>query len=336
MKKKVKVLLFVVLLLIIAFIIGVFCIRKYYEGVVAKPNSDSTEKITFTIETGESVEDILDTLVNTKLLDSDYLFIAKYYLRENDISSKLQAGVYDVPMNLSIRELFETLQNAQDQDIWVTIPEGLRKDEIATLLGEEFNNGGNSTFSALEFINLCIGENFIDTLGLSVSVSDLEGFLFPDKYAFKMDSTASDVIEKMIENFKEKVGYSYTYDDIIIASIVEREGYNNEDRGIISGIIQKRLREGWLLQVDATLLYYAKDWSHTITQEDKNSDNPYNTYKVIGLPPTPICNPGLESIHATQNPVSTEYYYYIHDNDKIAHYARNLAEHNTNVSKYLY
>jgi len=97
----------------------------------------------------------------------------------------------------------------------------------------------------------------------------------------------------------------------------------------------KRFEEGWLLQTDATLLYPLKDWKHPITQEVKEDNNPYNTYKNIGLPPTPICNPGLQSIEAVWNPVETNYYYYIHDNDGNPHYAETLDKHNENVNKYI-
>ena len=95
------------------------------------------------------------------------------------------------------------------------------------------------------------------------------------------------------------------------------------------------MAEGWLLQVDATLLYPVQDWKHTITQVDKDSDNEYNTYKHPGLPPTPICNPGIESINAVRNPEANTYYYYIHEDNGTPHYSRTLTEHNNNVNTYL-
>jgi UPF0755 protein len=122
---------------------------------------------------------------------------------------------------------------------------------------------------------------------------------------------------------------------MILASLVEREGYTNDDRPIIADILQRRLEEGWLLQVDATLLYPVKDWKHEITQVDKDNNNPYNTYRYPGLPPTPICNPGLQSINAVRNPQSNNYYYYIHEEDGTPHYSETLSEHNENVNRYL-
>ena len=143
------------------------------------------------------------------------------------------------------------------------------------------------------------------------------------------------MIIKLVDNFKTKVTKDYTYEDIILASIIEREGYNGNDRPIIAGILLKRFEEGWLLQTDASLLYPFKDWKQPITQEIKESDSPYNTYKNMGLPPTPICNPGLQSIEAVWNPTETNYYYYIHDTDGNPHYSETLDQHNENVNKYL-
>ncbi len=117
--------------------------------------------------------------------------------------------------------------------------------------------------------------------------------------------------------------------------MVEREGYTSEDRPMIADIIQRRYKEGWLLQIDATLLYPKRDWKSPITQADKQNDNPYNTYKYQGYPPTPICNPGLAAINAVRNPKPNTYYYYIHDTNGNVHFARTLDEHNQNVQKYL-
>lgn len=325
---KSKLFFIILAFLLIAFYFG----KMNYENSLKNGNSDSSEKIVFEIEEGSTVDSILQGLIDNGLMQKNYFYYAKLYLKINDLGSKLQAGSYELPKNLNIEELIASLQSGKDRDVWVTIPEGLRKDEIAKILQEEL---GDSTFSSTEFLSLCEDTEFINNLELDTEVTDLEGFLFPDKYALPLDSTAESVIQVMIDNFKNRIGKEYTYEDIILASIVEREGNNSEDRPIIAGIIIKRLEEGWLLQTDATLLYPVKDWKHIINDEDKSSDSPYNTYKKIGLPPTPICNPGLESIQAVQNPQKSDYYYYIHDNDGVAHYGRNLSEHNSNVSEYL-
>jgi UPF0755 protein len=306
-----------------------------YNRSINFPNSKNDEKVTLEVTEGESVEQILQSLLDNELISQKNYYYTRFYLKRNNLGTKLQAGVYSLPKNLTVVELIDTLQYGRSEEVWITITEGLRKDEIADIIIEEFNGDPSPSFSKEQFLSLTTDQTFIETLELNKQVKDLEGFLFPDKYSFPKGISTEDVITKLVENFKLKVGEEYTYEEIIFASIVEREGYNSNDRPIIAGIILKRFREGWLLQTDATLLYPVKDWQHTITAQDKEDDNPYNTYKNIGLPPTPICNPGLESIEAVRNPVETDYYFYIHDNDKNAHYAETSEKHNENVNKYL-
>lgn len=310
-------------------------LKLSYDASLTKPNSKNAEKVILEIQEGESVNNILQQVVNLGLLRKNYFYFAKAYLKLNSLETKIQAGVYELPQNLTLVELISSLLTGRSQDTWVIIPEGLRKDEIADILEKELSEDNLSSFSKTEFLSLSTDKIYIESLELAVDTNDLEGFLFPDKYALPKDATTKLVIEKLIDNFKRKVGNNFTYEDLVLASIVEREGFNQNDRPIIAGIIIKRLNEGWLLQTDATLLYPVKDWKHTITQEDKANDNPYNTYKKLGLPPTPICNPGLESFQAVWEPESTPYYYYIHDKEKNPHYGTTLEEHNTNVNRYL-
>jgi UPF0755 protein len=328
LRSIIRIFFFALLTVIVAGII----IKLDYSHALKTSNSDSTEKVTVEIQSGETVDQIIQSLIDHGLLKEKWANYLKIYVKLNNLASKLQAGTYNIPKNLNIPELVTTLQNGKNQDLWVTIPEGLRKDEIA----DRFVTELGSSFSKEKFLSLTTDPTFISTLELNSEVKDLEGYLFPDKYLFEQGVTESEVATRLVENFKTKVGTSDSYDDIIFASIVEREGYNSEDRPVIAGIIIKRNNEGWLLQTDATLLYPVKDWKHEITEADKASDNPYNTYKVVGLPPTPICNPGLESINAVRNPKSSPYYYYIHDKNGNVYYATTLEQHNYNINTYLY
>lgn len=313
---------------------GLF-IKLKYNKVIETPNSQSSDKVVVTINQGEAVESIINELVDKGVLKEKWRTYLKAYLRFNDLGSKIQAGTYTIPKNLNITELAETLQRADSQDIWVTVPEGLRKDEIADILVTEFSPYPSVDFSKEEFLNFTEDPTYIAKFELPPEVNDLEGYIFPDKYAFSRESTTESTLTRIVENFVAKVGTEDSYEDIILAAMVEREGYNSTDRAMIADILKRRWKEGWLLQVDATLLYPIKDWKHTITSVDKNNDNPYNTYKYPGLTPTPICNPGLESINAVRNPQPNNYYYYIHEDDGTPHYGTTLSEHNANVNKYL-
>jgi UPF0755 protein len=330
MKNIVKIFL----LALITVVIGIFFIKRNYDNTIEKPNSNTSETVTVQILQGQSVESIIDNLVEKGLLKKEWTNYFKIYLKLNNLAKNIQAGTYEIPKNLNIKEIAYTIQQATGQDTWITIPEGLRKDEIAQILYENLSSTNNKLFNKEEFLSLTTDTRFISTLGFNYEITNLEGYLFPDKYAFSKDTTTQNVLERLILNFQEKAK-DISYEDLIIASMVEREGYTAEDRAIIADVIKKRLAEGWLLQIDATLLYPKKDWEYIITETDKENENPYNTYKYPGLPPTPICNPGLESIKATLTPESNNYYFYIHDTNGNAYFAETLAEHNRNVQKYL-
>jgi UPF0755 protein len=320
--------------LITVAVAGVF-IKLKYNRIIETPNSESSEKVVITINEGEAVDSIINELVNKGVIKEEWTNYLKAYLRFNDLSAKIQAGTYNIPQNLNITEIVETLLHADSQDVWVTIPEGLRKDQIADILEKEFAPYETIIFSKTDFLNLTEDSTYIEKFEFPTEVNNLEGYIFPDKYAFSRESTTESSLTKMIETFISKVGTDDSYKDIILASMVEREGYNSTDRAMIADILQRRNEEGWLLQVDATLLYPKKDWSHVITNVDKEDENPYNTYKFPGLPPTPICNPGLESINAVREPQPNNYYYYIHEDDGTPHYSATLNEHVNNVNKYL-
>lgn len=335
MFKGIRTLTNIFLLALITVAVAGFFIKKDYSSALITPNDNSSEKIELNISQGQGVDSIIQELVNKGILKEKWANYFKIYVKLNKLAPNIQSGKYLIPKNLNIQEIVETIQHAKDQDVWITLPEGIRKDEIAQKISNEFIAAGNTNFSQDEFLKLTTDTTYISTLGLPSQVKDLEGYLFPDKYAFAKDATNKAVLDILIKNFKTKVGVNDTYEDIIIASMVEREGYTSEDRPMIADIIQRRLTQGWLLQIDASLLYPIKDWKHEITQQDKLSDSPYNLYKKSGLPPTPICNPGLISINAVRDPKPNNYYYYIHDKDGNVHYGETLTEHNNNVNKYL-
>ncbi len=320
------------LLALITVVIAGVIIKLDYMNALKTANSESTDTVTVTIDEGEASEQIIKTLIEKGLLNEKWNNYVKVYLKLNDLASKLQAGTYNIPKNLNIVELIQTLQNGKDQEIWVTIMEGLRKDEIA----ETYVKKIGGTFSKDTFLALTLDQEFIGTFGLNSDVTDLEGYLFPDKYAFAQDVTEKEVVTRMVENFKTKVGVNDTYQTIILASLVEKEGKRTEDRQKIAGIILKRFDEGMFLGLDTTTLYYLKTWDDSkITAQDLATKNPYNTRIVVGFPPTPICNPGLDSINASRNPVNSTFYYFISDLDGNMHYAITYSEHINNVNKYL-
>ena len=334
-KKKILTIVITLTALILIPVIIFVVLKSHYEHALNEPNSDNSETVEFEIMEGESIDSIVSSLITQDLLKEEYKNYFFIYLRTNELIPKIQASSFAIPKNLNMKELAETLQQAGLPSNWITIPEGLRADEIAEKFAQEFEN-----ITKEEFMTFVEDGDFINSLELhGDNITSLEGFLFPDKYFMEKKVETEDAILIMIENFKNKVPQEYNYEDIILASLIEREGINPEDRRIISGILQKRLEEQWLLQVDATLLYPQEDWSHIITVQDKEEPHPYNTYMYHGLPPTPICNPGLDSIVSIFEPTETNYYYYIHyeneDGKLVPGYSETLGEHEAKVQKYL-
>lgn len=217
----------------------------------------------------------------------------------------------------------------------VTIPEGSTRYDIDRILSNA------DVLERGEFI--------------AAASTSLEGKLFPDTYEFYIETTPTSVIQKLLGNFDVKTESLFTADpqnamntknaeqDLIIASMVQKEVASSIDMALVAGILEKRLASGTFLNVDATICY-AKQIAHPtstagcypITARDLKMDSPYNTYIYKGLPPTPIGNPGVEAIEATLHPQTSTYWYYLSD-PKTGQtiYAQTLAQQVANQKKYL-
>ncbi|KND48991.1 MAG: UPF0755 protein [Parcubacteria bacterium C7867-005] len=204
----------------------------------------------------------------------------------------------------------------------ITIPEGFTKTKISKLFDDRF-----SKFDHQYFLN-----------------NAREGYLFPDTYFIETGATASSTINLLVNNFENKLeplvedikqSKKSEKEIIIMASILESEAQNKVDREIVSGILWKRIGIKMALQVDASIGYITGKTSKELTIDDLSIDSPYNTYKYRGLPPEPISNPGLESIIAALNPKTSDYFYFLTDDDGVMHYAKTFDEHKQNKAKYL-
>jgi UPF0755 protein len=284
----------------------------------------ATEKFGyFVIAKGSSAGQIGNKLESAGLIKSALAF--KIYLQATGQSGKLQTGEFRLTPSYSLFQTVGALFKGP-VELWVTIPEGLRREEIAQKFVATL--GKDSSFSA-EFLQASKGE---------------EGYLFPETYLFPREASASAIVKKMLNTFESKTNgltnnSGLSFDQaIVLASLIERETKTDTERPVVSGILLNRLNADWPLQVDASVQYIvgtSANWWPILTLEDLSVKSSYNTYKNGGLPPAPIANPGLSSIKAAFNPESSDYWYYIHDSEGKIHYAKTLAEHNANVAKYL-
>lgn len=291
----------------------VLAILVYGAWLLTPISSDPTLR-DFTVSYGQSVKSISSSLYDAKLLRSPLMF--RFLVRSNNLT--LQAGNYSIPGNLPPLELARTLTKAYAEDVIITIPEGVRVEQIGEILSAKLS------LDVAEFIK---------------QAKPSEGYLFPDTYHFAKDATVEQVITTLKSTFEMKTkGLNLKKSDVILASIIERETLSADEKPIVAGILLKRLNENWALEVDASIQYIMGkpgDWWPTPLIGDRSRKSPYNTYLNQGLPPAPIGNPGLASLAAAVNPKSSSYYFYLHDKSGKIHYGATLAEHNLNIAKYI-
>lgn len=315
-----------------AALLVVVMIIAFYSALLAPVGSGVVQH--FTVQSGETVTSIANHLKQERLIRSVWGF--KFYLK---LTGKVivHPGVYEVSPAYGVPEIAGIVASGETANVTMTVPEGYTLAQVAALMVNK------EITTKEEFLNIVT--DFPPDHEFSKHRppgSSLEGFLFPDTYRLiKGDATAA--IRMMLDNFevkyktdiKDDLGDRDLYPILIIASLIEREARIQEDREQISAVLYNRLEAGMRLDVDATVRYIANNWEDPLTREELAIDSPYNTRKYAGLPPGPICNPGLASIKAALNPPTSDYYYYLTDFEGITHYSKTLQEHNENKVKYL-
>ncbi len=288
-----------------------------------------TQTQRFVVPKGEPVQKIATRLAEDGLIRNPWAF--RLTVKLDKVESKLQAGSFELSPSMSLREIGQKLSTGTN-DVWVTIPEGWRREEIAQSLSKlELGS-----YNAAEFLRVTEG---------------LEGKLFPDTYLVPREMTSQALANVLTNTFEKKIEIGLA-DEIeasdhdfesalVMASLIEREARGYEEMRHVAGILWHRIAIGMPLQVDATLQYskgYSatqQSWWVSPTAADKAVDSPFNTYSNPGLPPRPICNPGLDAVRAALNPLETDDLFYLHDGQGVIHYGRTLDEHNANVVRYL-
>jgi UPF0755 protein len=275
------------------------------------------------IPEGSSAREAAEALADAGLIRSAAAFSALVALTGS--ADELAAGRYAATYGEGSVEWLRRLRNADTRIpmVEVTIPEGFDRRQMAAEFAEAL-----AEFDPAEFLRLTEAE---------------EGYLFPDTYRFDSDADAEDVAAALRKNFDRRLGAieeeiassGRSLEDIVImASLVERES-TADARATVAGILWERMADGMPLQVDAPFVYTVGRGTADITVEDLASDDPYNTYRNKGLPPTPICSPGLEALRAAVLPEETSYRYFLTGRDGEMYYATTFEGHKKNRAKYL-
>jgi UPF0755 protein len=298
---------FIGILVVFVLFISVFIF--VYQNSFPVSNDDTLRN--FVINQGDGLNVISTRLQSNNFIRNKFVFLL--FTRTQKVNNNLQAGLFRLSSSMSTSEIITKLSTGGSYDFWLKIIPGTRIEEISSKF----------TFNP-----------------------ELEGYLFPDSYLIPEYFTASETEALIKKNFDEKIS-SFNINKnnlptiITLASLLEREAKTKTDRQMVAGIINNRLKIGMALQIDAAVQYArdsknhpAKYWQ-VLSKTDLKINSPFNTYLNPGLPPSPICNPSLDSIYAAINPTSSDYIYYIHGTDGKMYFAKTLAEHNSNVSKYL-
>ena len=294
-----------------------------YVFFVSPPSSFKNGSV-FIIESGQGIGSVANELKVDNVVRSPFLFRSLVIFFGGERTTSAGLYVFDQPENVFTVAYRISHGNYGYAAVKITIPEGVTASAIADLVHDKFPS-----------INR---QDFFQTILPS------EGYLFPETYFFPPQAPASMIadrlkyqFEKNIESLKDDILASgYSKEEIItVASILEEEVRSDADRKKVADIIWRRLATGIPLQVDSTVAYVIGRPASQLSSNDLKKPSPYNTYLNKGLPPTPISNPGKESMLAALHPTANKYLYFLSDKDGITHFAVTYSEHVKNIKKYL-
>jgi UPF0755 protein len=262
-------------------------------------------------------------------------FFISLYGRFSKLDRNIKAGIYVINHPITPLELLRSLKEGNEKPFMVVIPEGFTTKQIAELLEKR-----GIIASQKQFLQFAQDRDFL--LSLGINAPSIEGFLFPDTYKFSPQQDPKEVIKIMVDNFRNHWPKSFSqrakelgfdeYEILILASIIEKETALPREKPLVSAVFHNRLKRGMPLCADPTVIYgLGESFKGNLTRTHLRTPSPYNTYLKKGLPPTPICNPGLQSIEAALYPAPVPYLYFVSRNDGSHYFSRTLLEHNQAV-----
>ncbi|MGQ9618332.1 MAG: endolytic transglycosylase MltG [Candidatus Aminicenantia bacterium] len=330
--KRLFLFFLLVILLAFSYLIG----KKLLENQILMQYGEKGKFVIFEIKAGTGLKSTAKLLKRENVIKSEFLFLAGHSIFFT--RKMVKAGEYKFEFPVSIYEVLKKITKGEIYLHSITIPEGSSIDDIAEILE------GEGIVKGEDFKKACEKKEFLTEF--TTKATNLEGFLFPDTYFFPKGINPEKIVRIMLERFKVKVG-SYMelakkkgidfYELDIIASIIEKETGVPSERPLVSSVIHNRLRIGMPLQCDPTVIYALKKkslYTPPLKPEFLSFPSPYNTYIHKGLPPGPICNPGLESIESALNPAKTDYLYFVSNGDGTHTFSSDLSSHNRAVMNY--
>lgn len=303
--------------------------------LAADPNGSMRD---FQVERGETAAQVARRLEDDGFIRSRLAFLVVIY--DEGREADIQAGSHRISAAMTPREISGTLvQKAPEQQTTLRLIEGWRLTEIATEVSKRFPH-----IAGADFVKAAVvGKRATPALAGLDPATTLEGYLFPDTYFFKTDAAAETIIATLVDTFEQKAGLKLreaaasrkttVHDLVKLASLVEREARDRKESATIAGVYANRLSIGMKLDADPTVQYALGEW-RPLLLDDLKLNSPYNTYRVAGLPPTPICNPGLAALEGAADPADHEFLFFVANEQTGQHlFAKTLEEHEANRVK---
>jgi len=269
-----------------------------------------------TIEEGMTAQEVAELLKKEGLISSKNFFL--FLLRLRRVHKRIKAGIYEINSKESTWRIISKLFLGKSKKVRLTIPEGFTGRQIAQLI-EEKGLGGKDKFLEI------------------VEARKLEGYLFPETYFIDYSASQETIIDMMVDQFNkvftgdmEERGKKFNFtkrDTIILASIIEKEAVKDEERPLISAVFHNRLKKRWYLESCATVQYALGEHKEKLTYKDVKVNSPYNTYIHFGLPPGPICNPGLAAIEAALYPAETDLMFFVTEGEGTHRFSKYYQKH---------
>lgn len=312
--------------------LGIFFALLFNYAV--SPVNDRNETITVDIPRGTSFLVSVDILEKAGLIRQKYLFYLLVISKK--AQGHIRAGEYEIVTSMSPLKIIDKLVRGEIVAQDITIPEDYTLHEIAALIAS-FN-----LVDEKSFLDLTTDIKFLASLG--IKGNSAEGYLYPDTYRLDRSMSAKEIMRIMVNQFWKKFTpemqkradeLGMTIPQIItLASLIGKESGNKDEKPLISAVFHNRLKKGMKLQCDPTAVYDLKSFAGTIKRKHLMRNTPHNTYVINGLPPGPIANPAIDSLHAALYPAPVDYLYFVSNNNGSHHFSSNLSAHNKAVLKY--
>jgi len=301
----------------------------------ADTGGDPGEKIHIvTVPQGQRLKATAQDLYAKGIIKDVFKF--NLYARIKGYDKKIKAGEYWLSATQSPRKILNVIVSGKVRLHKITIPEGYNLVQIAELIPV----AGLGT--AADFMASARDASLVEKLG--VEADSFEGYLFPDTYHFPKGVSAENIIEAMVRRFRQVLKPEWErragekeltmHQTVTLASIIEKETGAPFERPIISSVFHNRLKKGMRLASDPTVIYGIKDFSGNLTRKDLRTWTPYNTYKIKGLPPGPIANPGKKALEAALFPDKTDYLFFVSKRDGTHQFSIHYKDHEKAVRKY--